>query len=73
MLGLVVIARNKDIIDFTTDPDNQVMILKPENKFVSWYFGAAWESEKYAIKTIGEFREYIMKELELLNNPDEVK
>ncbi|MBP7506450.1 MAG: DUF4861 family protein [Prolixibacteraceae bacterium] len=73
MLGLVVIAQSKDIIDFTTDPDNQVMILKPDNKFVSWYFGATWESEKYAIKTIDEFKEYILKELELLNNPDKVK
>lgn len=73
MLGLVVIAKTKDIIDFTTDPDNQVMILKPDNKIVSWYFGATWESEKYAVKTIDEFREYILKELELLNNPDEVK
>lgn len=73
LLGLVVIAKSKDIIDFTTDPDNQVMILKPDNKIVSWYFGATWETEKYAIKTIGEFKEYILKELELLDNPDEVK
>ncbi len=72
LLGLVIIANNKDIIDFTIDSNNQVMILKPENNTVSWYFGAAWEVEKYAVKTIDEFKEYIKKELELLNNPDSI-
>jgi hypothetical protein len=72
-LGLVILAKNSAIVDFQTDPLNHVLIMKPENNMVSWYFGAAWELEPNGITTLDAFKAYIDQQLELLNNPDKVE
>jgi hypothetical protein len=72
-LGLVVIVKNSSIVEFQTDPENYIVVLKPENNQATWYFGAAWELETNGIKTIDQFKAYISSQLSLLNNPDKVE
>jgi len=72
-LGLVVIAKNSSIVDFQTDSLNHVIILKPDNNHVSWFFGAAWELEPEGITTLNAFKKFIEQQLELLNRPDKVE
>jgi len=72
-LGLVVIVKSSSIIEFKIDNLNYVVVLKPESNRASWYFGAAWELEPNGITTLDAFKGYINQQLDLLNNPDEVK
>jgi len=72
-MGLVVFASKSSVAEYQTDDLNYVLVLKPENNQVSWYFGATWELDKSGIKTADEFKAYIDQQLELLNNPDKVE
>ncbi|MCF8359390.1 MAG: DUF4861 domain-containing protein [Prolixibacteraceae bacterium] len=69
-LGLVVFAPAESFERFETDVENEVVVLKPENNEVAWYFGACWELEPDGITTLDAFKAYIDEQLELLNNPD---
>lgn len=72
-LGLCVFAETNNILQNTQDKSNYVLVLKPENNTASWYFGAAWELEPNGITSKEDFITYLNGQLELLNNPDEVK
>jgi hypothetical protein len=69
-LGMVVFAPATLFEKFETDTENEVVVLKPENNEVTWFFGACWELEPNGIATLDAFKAYIGQQLELLNNPD---
>lgn len=72
-LGLFIIVKSIDIIESTSDNLNHILVLKPIDNTVSWLFGAAWELEPNGINTKDKFIAYLKQELQLLNDPDEVK
>jgi len=66
-LGMAILYRNKDKLMITEDELNNVVVLKPVEGQLTYYFLAAWEQETGGIKSEEEFissLEKITKELE---------
>jgi hypothetical protein len=72
-LGMAIFYKSDDLVQLTEDEDSHVVVLKPDNKELEYYFAAAWENEKEGIKNINQFREYLETAITLLNNPLKVK
>jgi hypothetical protein len=68
-LGMAVIFRKDEMIEITEDIYNWVVVLKPTDGLLHYYFLAAWEQEPGGIKTAEEFTEYLNSSLQKLNKP----
>ncbi len=68
-IGLAVLVNRDNLVKITEDSSSHVLVLKPENGKVRYYFLAAWEKEKNGIKTGKEFLEYLNRIDESLNKP----
>jgi hypothetical protein len=66
-LGVAIFYRKSDLLEITSDPLNHVIILKPEGKKLTWYFGAVWEQDQSGIKTVEAFKKFLEEQVELLN------
>lgn len=71
-LGIAVFFLEKDLIRQTETDDSYVLILKPTEGKLNYYFAAAWEQEPEGIKTYEEFINYLEETLIILNQPLEV-
>ncbi len=58
-LGTAVFYKKSDLIKMTKDSDSYILILKPTNGTLTYYFAAAWEQEPGGIKTQSEFEKYL--------------
>ncbi|MFZ6011600.1 MAG: DUF4861 family protein, partial [Bacteroidota bacterium] len=58
-LGLAVLFRSKDVVEFTEDTDSHVVKLRPTNGKLDYYFLAAWVLEQQGIKDEKHFMEYL--------------
>jgi hypothetical protein len=72
-LGMAIFYKSDDLVQLTEDEESHVVVLKPDNNKLDYYFAAAWENEKEGIKNIDQFREYLETATTLLNNPLLVK
>lgn len=72
-LGLAVFYRNSQLLEITGDSKSHVVVLKPENRNLTYYFLAVWEQEPLNIHTKDAFVTFVEKELLKLNNPVSVK
>ena len=68
-LGTVIFFKNKDLIETTEDELNHLVVLKPGDGKLKYYFAAAWEGEPGGIKTEQEFIDYLNRTITELNNP----
>ncbi len=68
-LGIAVFYKNPDLIKTTEDKDSYIVVLKPANGKLQYYFAAAWEEEPNGIKNKDKFQLYLDKTIEELNNP----
>lgn len=69
MLGMAVLYRKSDLIEVTADQLSQVVVLKPENGRLTYYFLGAWEQEPDGIKNKEEFEAYLNETIAELNAP----
>jgi len=67
-LGMAVFYKKTDLIETTEDELNHVVVLKPTDNKLTYYFGAAWEHDRSEVKTIEQFREFLNRQIELLNH-----
>lgn len=67
-LGMAVFYNQGDLIELADDSLNHVVILKPKDNKLTYYFGAVWEQDSSHIKTVAEFDNFLKSQLELLNN-----
>ncbi|MDR0547710.1 MAG: DUF4861 domain-containing protein [Dysgonamonadaceae bacterium] len=65
--GLAVFYRKNQLKQLTEDALNHVIVLKPENGFVDYYFMAAWELDWEKIATKSDFDRCINEVLNRLN------
>ncbi len=72
-LGIAVFFNNSDLIKISEDELNYFIVLKPENKLLTYYFAAAWEQELNGIKSKDEFIKYLKDQSERLNNPIQIE
>jgi hypothetical protein len=68
-LGMAIIFRNKDKLMITEDELNNVVVLKPADDQLTYYFLAAWEQEPKGIKNEEKFIAYLKKTIKELNSP----
>lgn len=65
-LGIAVLYQRSQLVKLAEDALNHVVILKPEDNKVSYYFLAAWDQEPDGIKTKDEFSDYLNEIIQML-------
>ncbi len=68
-LGLAVLFPADKLKQITADDYSDIVVLKPANKEVNYYFLAAWELEKNGIKNEKDFLSYVEQMAKELANP----
>jgi hypothetical protein len=68
-LGMAVLYRKNDLIEVTGDQFSHVVVLKPANGRLTYYFLGAWEQEPDGIKTAEAFETYLQQTVAELNSP----
>jgi hypothetical protein len=71
-LGMAILYPKDEILESTADALNQVVVLKPQNGIVNYYFLAAWEKESGGIVTLEQFRQYLAQTVNTLDAPVKV-
>ncbi|NLT50242.1 MAG: DUF4861 domain-containing protein [Ignavibacteria bacterium] len=71
-LGIALFFNKNDFIKTAEDEENHILVLKPSNGKLTYYFCAAWEKEPEGIKNKKEFIEYLESVINELNNPVKV-
>lgn len=66
-LGLFVFYRKSQLEKLTEDPLNHVIVLKPENQQLSYYFGGAWELDSSKTDSKEKLLAFLNQQLALLN------
>ncbi len=72
-LGIAVFYRSADRVKVTEDSLSDIVILRPQEGQLTYYFGAAWQQEPGGIKNENEFKAYLERTLVRLDNPIEVE
>lgn len=67
--GIAIFYKKGDLIQLTEDQLNHVVVLRPRNKKIEYFFAAAWEQEPEGVKSIEEFKNYLDWQLTRLNKP----
>lgn len=73
MLGMAIFYKTKNLISLTEDENDRVVVLKPFENKLTYYFLAAWEQEPGGIKSKEEFIGYLIRQARILNNSLVVK
>lgn len=68
-LGMAVLYRKNDLIEVAEDQHSHVVVLKPANGQLTYYFLGAWEQELNGIKTAEEFEACLKQAMAELNSP----
>lgn len=68
-MGMVVFFKGSDFISFETDEYSHIVVLKPSNNQISYYFGSTWSKEPNGITSEEAFNEYLQTKIKALQNP----
>jgi Domain of unknown function (DUF4861) len=68
-LGMAVLYRKNDLMEVSEDQLSHVVVLRPANGRLTYYFLGAWEQEPNGIKTAEEFKTYLEQTVAELNAP----
>jgi hypothetical protein len=68
-LGMAVLYRKNDLLKVTEDQHSLVVVLKPANGALTYYFLGAWEQEPNGINTAEAFAAYLEQTVAELNAP----
>jgi len=69
MLGMAIVYQNKDYLKLVEDENSHVLVFKPKNNQLEYYFLAAWEKEPEGIKTKEDFMNCLDQYTQTLNHP----
>jgi hypothetical protein len=67
-MGLFIFFRKKDLIQNTEDRYSHVVVLKPEGKELTYYFGGVWEQDASGVKSMEDFESFLHRQQALLNS-----
>ena len=65
-LGMCIFYKTNQLISQTKDKYSHVLVLKPENKKLVYYFGAAWEQDASGVKSIEDFKTLLKSQTKFL-------
>lgn len=66
MLGMCVFYKTDQLIYQTKDKYSHVVVLKPENKKLTYFFGAAWQQDASGVKNMDDFKKLIKTQVKFL-------
>jgi hypothetical protein len=59
MLGMCILYKNDQLISQSKDKYSHVVVLRPENKKLTYYFGAAWQQDASGVQSMDDFIQLI--------------
>ena len=65
-LGMCIFFKTNQLIQQTEDKLSHVIVLKPENNKLVYYFGAAWEQDASGVKSMAGFKELLRSQARFL-------
>lgn len=68
-LGIVLFYKDLPAVNVTEDNLSYIVVLEAESNKVEYYYGAMWSGESDKKVSIEDFKKYIEKTAEKLNNP----
>jgi len=68
-LGMAVLFKKDDLVASTADSLSHVLVLKPKDGFLEYYFLAAWEKEPEGIVNQQQFLTYLDQTISMLDTP----
>ncbi|MFD0990103.1 DUF4861 family protein [Mariniflexile jejuense] len=71
-LGMAIFYKLNEVVQQKTGIDDHLVVFKPTNKTITYYFLGAWEQEQNGIKTQEAFIADLNKKLETLNNTNSI-
>jgi hypothetical protein len=66
-LGLFIFYRKSQLELLTEDAINHVIVMKPENNKLTYYFGGIWELDSSKMDSINQLKNFLDQQLGLLN------
>jgi hypothetical protein len=61
-LGMCVFCKTSDIQKITEDRNSHVVVLKPDNNQITYYFGAAWQQDESGVRSLEEFKSLLTEQ-----------
>jgi len=68
-LGMAIIYKKSSLIKITEDDHNQLVVMKPDNGKLDYYFLGTWAQDSQAINSKLAFENYLKGEIAKLNSP----
>lgn len=65
LLGMCILYKTDDFIEITDDQYSEVVVLKPANNKLTYYFGAAWQQDASGVRSMEDFEELIKSQIQL--------
>lgn len=65
-LGMCLFFKTEQLIEQTKDKYSHVTVLKPEDKKLTYYFGAAWEQDASGVKSMEDFKKLLKSQAKFL-------
>ena len=59
MLGMCIFYKNDQLISQSKDKYSHVVVLKPENKKLTYYFGAAWQQDASGVQSMMTLKHFL--------------
>jgi hypothetical protein len=66
MLGMCIFYKTDEVLKVTHDKYSEVVVLKPKNNKLKYYFGAAWEQDESGVKTMDDFEKLLKSQVQFL-------
>jgi len=61
-LGMCIFYKTDEMITQTADKISHVIVLKPKNNKLTYYFGAAWEQDASGVKSMSDFKDLLKEQ-----------
>lgn len=66
-MGMCVFFKTENELEITADKYSNVVVLKPNNGKLSYYFGAAWEQDESGVKSMEQFKELLKTQVNYIH------
>jgi len=67
MLGMCIFFKTDELLEQTEDINSHVIVLKPENNQLTYYFGAAWQQDASGVKSMDDFINLLKSQVNFIN------
>ncbi len=66
-LGMCVFVKTDQLTKITSDENSELLVMKPINNTLTYYFGAAWEQDSSKVTSIEEFKKLLLTQAKYIH------